>query len=174
VAYQNGWEFHGKKNWDNESAEGPKAVGAGLYQVKLVEATPKASSTGKPMISVRWEIVSASDDANSDFVGRKVFDNWLLSDGEAFRMMNFSQVSGVEPPDSLDYDTVDAFCKQVEGTTVAVMMRSRKQDGRDRAEVDYYGEERPGGGSNGNGSSERQPSRPARPSGKSKPAQRSR
>lgn len=163
--YTTGWGHSGKVNWDNVSVEGPKAPPPGLYEFTVSKANPQESSTQKPMISVQLELTRADDERNSDAVGRKVFDNWMLTEEGAFRIKNFCQATGTDLPDDISYDSVDAWCKGVEGTQGSVMLSTQKYQGKDRARVDYYGTEEPKDEAprNGNGKAAHPPRSAAKP-----------
>ena len=168
AGYTSGWKHSGSGvDWDAVSVEGPKPVAAGACELKVVKMEPQETSKGDPMISVQLEVVSHSSDEES--VGRKVYDNFVLSQGGAFKVKNYCLVAGVDPSESLgtvDYDTVNTFCEGQLNTMVAAMISHRDFKGKSRAQVDYYGSEPPTDEANGNSNGNGRGAHPARPAGK--------
>jgi hypothetical protein len=178
MAYTSGWKHSGQAvNWDGVSVEGPKPPAPGACELRVLKMEAQESQKGQPMISVQLEIISHTSDEES--VGRKVYDNFVLTQEGAFKVKNYCLVAGVDPTEALatvDYDTVNAFAEAQLGTTVAAMLSHRTYQGKARAQIDYYGEAPPTDGANGNGNGagrEAHPARPAPKAGKSgKPAGR--
>ena len=138
-----GWKHTGSIDWNAVSVEGRKTPDEGLYECRVVKAEPKASSTDKPMISVQIELTGAEEEHLREFVGSKVYDNWLLDQEGAFRIKNFCVVTGVELPENVEFDTIREFCENLIGQETKVMLRQQTYQGKARAQVEFYGEEPP-------------------------------
>lgn len=182
MGYGNEWS-HGDKqiDWDKVSTAAPKPPAPGLYDAKIaeVQVVETKGDGGKPkvpMLKVRMEIVAVREGGSEDAIGRKLFDNWVMSQEGAFKVKNAAAVAGKELPGSLEYDDLSAFASSFEGEIVPVMIDTRKYEGKENANVRYYGEEAPSddrnGESNGNGKArESHPPRSASKSGKGGKAQ---
>lgn len=165
MAYQ-GWKHgaDGKKiDWDKVKMGGGEPCPAGQHEAKVLEATPQETKAGQPMIKVKMEIVGSDND---DAIGRKLFDNWVLTQEGLFRLKQFCAAVDTEGPETVAYDDVDAFCSKIANMVVPVNVRNTTFEGNPQAKVNWYGTERPSDEKNGNGNGhgrdeERRPTREA-------------
>lgn len=153
-----GWKHTGKViDWGNVSVEGGKVADGGAYGAEVAEANPVESSKGDPMIKIRLKLTSSDDQrlqSDIDDAGERgltCFDQWTLTQSGAFRVKNFCIEAHVEPPESVDYDEVARFCRDIVGRKVDLRIKNTTYEGRKQAKVEYYGTEPPKDEAKGNG-----------------------
>lgn len=140
-----GWSHKDKIDWGNVKVGGGKVAHPGLYEIKAADLKMKQSSTGKPMIEAKFEIVGTDEDELKDSIGCFVYDNWMLSEEGGFRMKGFAMVAGLldDLPESQAPDDVSAFCEKAMGTSLPAMIKHDMYNGQAKAKIDFFGEERP-------------------------------
>lgn len=145
-----GWNHTGALDLTGTSVEAPKPVPAGLYKLRVANAEPRESDSGKPMVSVQFEIAEA-DSGDEKTIGRKVFDNLILTAEDGFRTKNFCTEAEVSPPKTVDFKAVERWCSDLADVTVRAKLTQRTFKGRTNAAIDYYGTEPPKDSRNGHG-----------------------
>ena len=98
----------------------------GTYKLMVDEATEVESSSGNPMIKIRWTVVD-----DPEYNGRTIFDNVVLVESMARRLKSLGDAMGLDFSLGVDADTLP-------GTTAWAEVVHESYQGEVNARVKRY------------------------------------
>lgn len=99
-------------NLDFSSVPSREPLEEGVYLVQIAEAVEKTSSTGNPMISVTYDVLSTQDGDTVDG-GRKLWDNYSLQAQALFKLKELCGALGIDTTAVVDLELSDLVGQQV-------------------------------------------------------------
>ena len=89
------------------------------YELKVSETKIKTASTGKVMVATTFDIISGK------FSGRKIWNNFVMTDASAGFLVSFLSACGSELINSEDV-TPEMIAKDIKGKTVSAWAETAK------------------------------------------------
>lgn len=122
----------------------------GAYEAKVQITKGKTSTTGKPMLTLRWQIASAHDDANKNAVGSSEFDRVIFfnRDEKGFEInartvRELTKSFSLPTPDSSSlkdgkWDSLEPWIAALESETRTIYLSHRDtKDGDTEVKIGY-------------------------------------
>lgn len=109
-----GSEEPGKElmNIDFRSVPSREALEEGTYLLQVAEVEEKTSSTGNPMLSITYDVLSTSDGSPVEG-SRKIWDNYSLQAQALFKLKELFDALGIDTSAVVDMDVADLVGQQV-------------------------------------------------------------
>lgn len=99
-------------NLDFSSVPSREPLEEGTYLLTIAEAEEKQSSTGNPMISITYDVVSTAD--GIEVPGqRKLWDNYSLVEKALFKVKELLEALGYDTDQLVEMDVTDLVGQQV-------------------------------------------------------------
>lgn len=139
-SYSKGWTDREEIDWDKVDTSAPVPLTPGIYFATVSETEPKLTKGDKPKPSIRvvLEVTERYGGDEEEARPRKQFDNFTMTQEGAFKAKNFSEATGIELPSSSGFEDVEEFAQEMVGQEVWVQIGTRRYEGRDRNQVQYY------------------------------------
>lgn len=99
-------------NLDFSSVPSRDPLDEGVYLLQIAEAIEKTSSTGNPMISVTYDVLSTQDGETVDG-SRKLWDNYSLQVQALFKLKELLSALGVDTSAVVDMEVSDLVGQQI-------------------------------------------------------------
>jgi hypothetical protein len=99
-------------NLDFSSVPSRDPLEEGVYLLQISEAQEKTSSTGNPMISVTYDVVSTQEGEAVEG-SRKLWDNYSLQAQALFKLKELLEALGIDTAAVVDLEVSDLVGQQV-------------------------------------------------------------
>lgn len=99
-------------NIDFSSVPNREPLEEGTYLLQVAEAQEKTSSTGNPMITITYDVVSTADGEPVEG-NRKLWDNYSLQAQALFKLKQLFDAVGMDTSTVVDMDISDLIGQQV-------------------------------------------------------------
>ncbi|WP_301003098.1 DUF669 domain-containing protein [uncultured Duncaniella sp.] len=104
-------------NIDFSSVPSREPLEEGTYLLSISEAEEKLSSTGNPMISLTFDVLSTEDGTPIDGQ-RKLWDNYSLQAQALFKLKDLFQALGIDTSALVEMDVSELVGQQVRAKVV--------------------------------------------------------
>lgn len=104
-------------NIDFSSVPSREPLEEGTYLLSIAEAEEKLSSTGNPMISLTFDVLSTEDGTPIDGQ-RKLWDNYSLQAQALFKLKDLFQALGIDTSALVEMDVSELVGQQVRAKVV--------------------------------------------------------
>lgn len=99
-------------NLDFSSVPSREPLEEGMYLLQIAEAQEKISSTGNPMISVTYDVISTHEGEEVPG-GRKIWDNYSLQAQALFKLKELLSALGIDTAAVVEMEVSDLVGQQV-------------------------------------------------------------
>lgn len=121
-------------NLDFSNVQGNVVLEEGMYNVTIEKVEEKTSSTGKPMLLVRFK---------EEEEGAVIFENYVLTEEALWKLKELLSAAGIECSGTVDFDTEELVGLMFKAKIVkeqyngSDMNRIKKYTRRNRQVTDY-------------------------------------
>lgn len=107
-----GWTQKEKINYEGVSTDAPAPLDPGLYRARITNAELQPTKKKEPMIKLTVEVFEDGE-GNALKAKRKVFDNMVLSQAAAFRILILAKALEIDPLSENDTETTEEWCREI-------------------------------------------------------------
>ena len=135
-----GWTNDDRPDWETISGEPPPPVDPGVYLCEVAAAKAQTTKNGHPSVGLELTIKAAANGSGIEGRSDKIkFETLALTKNALFRVKQFCDASGVAPPKSTAFGTIEEWSAGLPGTSVLVKVKHREgKNGGTFADVERY------------------------------------
>ena len=133
MAYK-GWN-KSEIDWESVDTSGGIPVERGIYLARCTSAKPQLTKDKKPSVSSVWTMVQTYD---GEEINRTVYDTLTLTEEARFKVKQCFEACEIDAPEDESEEAAKAFCDDLVGAEVWLLIGVRTWQGKDRNQIDRY------------------------------------
>lgn len=129
-----GWKEQDAVNWDKVSTEGFTLLDPGVYQLEIIEATPrrtdpKGDTKKKAKSAVRLVLETVLNSDGEETPHKRIYDSGVIVDQEGgFKTKQICEALDISPPETNGFEDVNEFAEALVREKVWAVVGHGKPD----------------------------------------------